>query len=223
MTLKPDTTIGSPVGDIVASIERGEPDRAKYHEERVLQIVKEKKPEEAAKLLGQELATLEEQSERDPLTRLKKHNAGQETLGQQLALARKLGHPLSVVVLDLDKFKEVNDTLGHETGNMVINAWGNFFVNEISGELVPVRFGGDEFYVIMPGSDRAEALRFAQRTQKEMHYRMKRAGFNVTSSIGIATLNENDKDGKGLFERADQNLLKAKEQRGSIVTDEVKE
>lgn len=84
-------------------------------------------------------------------------------------------------------------------------------LNEISAEFVPVRFGGDEFYIIMPGSPLEEAREFAQRVQRDMHPRMEEAGFNVTSSIGIASLRVEDKTGEDLFIKADEALLLAKE------------
>ncbi|MEK7186576.1 MAG: GGDEF domain-containing protein [Patescibacteria group bacterium] len=209
-TEQPKSGIGIPIEQIVATARKGEPDRAQFHFDRIKQALREKPLDQVAEALGQEFANLEEQRDEDPATGLKTRISGIKILDQQIALATRMGHSLSVIMLDLDGFKQVNDTQGHEAGNQVIKMWADFLNHETSREAVACRYGGDEFFVIMPGSTIDEATGLAKRISTELQPKMLESGFKVTASIGLSTLT-GDETPDELLARADRGVLDAKE------------
>lgn len=105
----------------------------------------------------------------DQLTGVATRRALEEYLRAELQVARERNESLSVVVLDLDRFKEVNDTFGHPAGDTVLKALGSWLRSESSlrAHDRPGRYGGDEFVVVLPGTGAAGALRFAERARTE--------------------------------------------------------
>ena len=125
-------------------------------------------------------------------------------------------YPLSLLILDLDHFKDINDTHGHFVGDEVL-AWVASVLQEVSGDsALPVRFGGDEFVVLLPGIDRAGAQATAARVLKRLRdrpFRLRESGtaIAVSVSIGVATAPENAKSGRELLHAADAALYHAKQ------------
>jgi diguanylate cyclase (GGDEF)-like protein len=105
----------------------------------------------------------------DQLTSVATRRALEEYLRAELSAARERNEALSVVILDLDRFKEINDTFGHPAGDTVLKALGSWLRSESSLRTHdrPGRFGGDEFVVVLPGTGAAGALRFAERARTE--------------------------------------------------------
>jgi diguanylate cyclase (GGDEF)-like protein len=105
----------------------------------------------------------------DQLTTVATRRALEEYLRAELSVARERNEALSVVILDLDRFKEINDTFGHPAGDTVLKALGSWLRSESSLRTHdrPGRFGGDEFVVVLPGTGAAGALRFAERARTE--------------------------------------------------------
>ena len=93
-----------------------------------------------------------QQSIRDPLTGLFNRRFMEETLGRELARAERKGTPLGVIMLDIDKFKDFNDTFGHEAGDEMLKAIGAFLPAQVRREDVVCRYGGEEFTIILPGA-----------------------------------------------------------------------
>lgn len=205
-----ESQIGVPINQIVDGIRKGEPNRASYHTERIKKLLEEQTVDQVAETLGQEIADLEEQRDEDPATHIKTRISGMKLLKHHIAVARSEGHPLSVMMLDLDGFKRINDTQGHEAGNKVIEMLAGFLNNETSSEVVACRYGGDEFFAIMPGSSIDEAQGLAKRVSKELQPKMLENGYNVTASIGISALT-GDETPDDLIGRADSGVLEAKE------------
>lgn len=86
----------------------------------------------------------------DPLTGLYNRRAGEQRLAAELARCSRKGDALTVLVLDLNKFKQINDTLGHAAGDLVLKAFGAALRKAIRGSDIAVRTGGDEFFVVLP-------------------------------------------------------------------------
>jgi diguanylate cyclase (GGDEF)-like protein len=125
-------------------------------------------------------------------------------------------YPLSVLVIDLDRFKEVNDTHGHATGDQVLT-WIAALLKEVAGEQgLPIRFGGDEFMILLPhtgkGEARAVADRLLQRT-RDRPFQIRDAGIVVpiTMSVGVASAPEDAQSSRGLFQAADTAVYHAKQ------------
>ncbi len=209
MTINSDVE-SVPVGEIVGKPEKRDLDRIRYQTERAHKIIEEHSIGEAAEILGKELADLEEERDEDPATGIKTRESGARVLERQIGIAREKGTPLSVVMFDLDGFKQVNDTQGHEAGNRAIKLMTDFLEERTSRMDIACRYGGDEFFLIMPGSSTEVAKGLANRIIGELPALMQEKGFDVTSSIGIAQLSGSE-DPKDLLEKADKALLLAKE------------
>ena len=169
--------------------------------------------------LMQQRQQLHDLANTDQLTGVATRRALEEYLRAELQLARERGEPLSVVLLDLDRFKEINDTFGHPAGDTVLRALGAWLRSEGSLRTRDRsgRFGGDEFVVVLPGTGVAGALRFAERTRNELNsipFVFGGSAVRASLSAGIASWPESLVDGaEELIAHADAALYQAK-QRG---------
>ena len=123
-------------------------------------------------------------------------------------------HPLSLMMLDADRFKNINDTLGHDIGDKVLKELSNTAAAMLRGADIFGRIGGEEFAVLLPETDINEAFTVAERLRKAIEDRpvslsdAQRISFTV--SIGVSQLNQSDEDVEALLKRADDALYKAK-------------
>jgi len=131
------------------------------------------------------LLTVTEQSNRDGLTGLLRRGVGQELLAAQFATAERAGTPLSVLFLDLDRFKAVNDNYGHNTGDSVLVKAATAIRDGVRRQDTAVRWGGEEFLVILPNTDAAAARIVAERFGKR-GLGARPEGAPVTASVGLA-------------------------------------
>ncbi len=150
----------------------------------------------------------------DALTGLANRRAALDRLGSEVARARRSGTPLSVLMLDLDRFKVVNDTWGHAAGDLVLVETAGILRGELRGEDLGVRFGGEEFLAILPGTDVAAARHVAERIRRRTAESRVETGdgdaIRITISIGVATL-EGPEAPSTLVARADAALYRAKQ------------
>jgi diguanylate cyclase (GGDEF)-like protein len=155
-------------------------------------------------------ARLASQAATDPLTGLANHRSFHERLEQEVARARAEHGELALVVFDLDRFKDVNDALGHQAGDDVLAEAARRLAGEARfGELV-ARIGGEEFAWILPGSDGINAWRAAERARRAVAARPFPAGVGtLTASAGVADLTQAD-DAATLLRLADGALYWAK-------------
>ena len=153
----------------------------------------------------------------DPLTSLNNRRAFEWELPRQIQNARSRSVPLSLIMLDVDFFKAINDTYGHLTGDQVLKFLAARLRHNLRIYDTPFRYGGEEFVIILSNTDAQEALRIAARLCQlvsEQPFAVEdKLDLTVTISAGIATLQPDD-DAKGfeLLHRADQYLLQAKAQ-----------
>lgn len=152
----------------------------------------------------------------DPLTGLTNRRYFAEQINQAVEYAEKAGHMLAVMYIDIDKFKRINDSLGHEVGDQLLKQFANRLKENVREEEVLCRIGGDEFLVLLKGlEERNTALEIVSRLHKafQVPYLLDNQKIVVTSSIGIAVFPENGKDSKTLIMSADEALYLAKAKR----------
>lgn len=149
---------------------------------------------------------------RDHMTGCFSRQSGEELLELQFELARRSGNPLAIAFIDLDHFKQVNDRFGHETGDAVlVDAATRIQKHLRTGDML-VRWGGEEFLLIMPNSSPEMACVGLQRV-REKGLGLRPDGTPVTASIGIAErLHDRvDEDWRQLIEKADLRMYAAKQ------------
>lgn len=123
--------------------------------------------------------------------------------------------PLSLIMLDVDKFKEINDTHGHQTGDLAL-VWVAGLLKEVGRQGgLAFRYAGDEFILLLPGIDKHAALKRGELLQNRIRNEASRPGtlessLGITLSLGIASAPEDAKDGKKLIQKADTALYSAK-------------
>ena len=145
----------------------------------------------------------------DSLTGLYNRTHFYETLGREVKRAHRYGRNLSLVVIDLDDFKTVNDRVGHLGGDAALVDIAERLRSVVRGADVPCRVGGDEFAVILPESEVVDAEQLYQRLHLALEGRPVGRGERVRLSAGIASLQQDD-DAESLFQRADAALFRAK-------------
>jgi len=161
----------------------------------------------------------------DALTSLHNRRYMESHLGTLVEQAAARGKPLTVLVLDIDFFKAVNDTHGHDAGDDVLREFAVRLKKAIRGIDLACRYGGEEFVVVMPDTDMAVATLVAERLRRRIaaepfaidHGSGKA---EVTISIGIASLGHSDESAANVLKRADQALYRAKRDgRNRVVAD----
>ena len=156
---------------------------------------------------------LRERAIRDPLTNLFNRRNLEETLDQELAKADRKAYPVSLLMMDIDHFKHINDTYGHKAGDQALQSLADLIRSHIRRSDTACRFGGDEFVIVMPETsfrsayDRAEDFR--QGVQSLQLPDIGMSG-NLTVSIGIATYPDHGATKEDLLRAADQAMYLAK-------------
>lgn len=158
--------------------------------------------------------TLRSQSVRDPLTGLFNRRYLEETLEREIRRAERSRQPLSMIMLDLDHFKQFNDTFGHSAGDALLREMGTLVRGGLRAGDIACRFGGEEFVLILPEAaldcarGRAEQFREATRHLHVSH--LGESLGTVTVSLGVAAFPEHGTGGEALLEAADAALYRAK-------------
>jgi len=138
-----------------------------------------------------------------------------QQLEVEVARSRRTGRPFSLVFLDLDRFKEVNDRHGHQAGSATLREVGELVRASIRSIDVPVRFGGDEFVVLLPETDRVRARVAAERLREAVNaavfLRSRGLEVRVTASFGIASFPDDGQTPEELVHRADAAMYRVKE------------
>ncbi len=155
-------------------------------------------------------------AEKDPLTDLCNRRKFMENLEREFASCRRYGNPVSLLMMDLDHFKSINDTYGHAAGDHVLKMFARLLVNSIRDVDMPGRIGGEEFAVIMPNTEKDQAVIVAERIRKTLEnspveYEGKKIA--VTLSIGVASIPPAELErASDLLRIADENMYRAKKE-----------
>jgi diguanylate cyclase (GGDEF)-like protein len=146
------------------------------------------------------------------LTGLANRRAFNAELGRQLARERRYGGECSLLLIDLDGFKEVNDTLGHAVGDLVLEAVANVLRERTRDPDLAARLGGDEFAVLLPSTDRRGAEVLALDLVQAIRELEVEAGASVTASVGVVCSGDllGEPDEETLLVAADDAMYAAK-------------
>lgn len=157
-------------------------------------------------LLNQKISKLREDAETDPLTRL----ANRRSLDAALEHHRQTGTSFSIISVDIDRFKRVNDTYGHDAGDVVLQMLAQEMMQASRHLDLPCRVGGEEFLILLPRTDKALAAQVAER----LRLRIAAVDFttvgHITISLGVASWPEDDTDIGAVLKYADLMLYQAK-------------
>jgi two-component system cell cycle response regulator len=152
----------------------------------------------------------------DGLTGLFNHRHFQDELVRAFDESQRYERPLSLVLIDIDFFKKVNDTHGHAAGDQVLQAVSRMFHDSIRSSDLAARYGGEEFAVMMPETDREDAISFAEKVRSTIEatpINTETGEIRVTVSIGVATVPRSKlRTAREVIEAADRSLYRAKRQ-----------
>lgn len=156
------------------------------------------------------MIALVRQAIRDPLTGVFSRRSGEETLELQFTIAKRSMAPLSIAFVDLDHFKSVNDSFGHEAGDSVLKSAATSIGQQLRRGDMLVRWGGEEFVLILPNTDMGQA-RIAMERLRQAGFGLRPDQRAITASIGLSELREENVDTwRELVEIADQRMYFAK-------------
>jgi len=155
---------------------------------------------------------------RDGLTGLYNHRYFQEQLAHEVGRAQRYGHRLSVLMLDVDRFKEVNDTYGHLMGDTLLTYVAQLIAAKLRTSDIAARYGGDEFAVVLPETDQEKALAVAQKLGQAVSSDRRWQGallenLGVGISFGVASFPDDGRTADDLLVCADRRLYAAKGRR----------
>lgn len=193
---------------------RAEEQRLKQAEQQVAELTEKLNSVQGeSDQLRERLQDERNQAMIDPLTGIPNRLAYNERLEQEFARWRRYGSPLTVAVWDVDKFKSVNDTYGHQAGDKVLTVIARLLHKQIRETDFVARFGGEEFVLLLPETGLEAATVAAEHLRKsveatEFHFRGKRVP--ITISCGMSEFQQGDTP-EQVFERADQALYEAKD------------
>ena len=159
--------------------------------------------------------SLREQAIRDPLIGLFNRRYMLEVLDQAHSRAERTAGEIAVMMIDLDHFKRFNDNFGHDAGDHVLKAVAQALKDSLRQEEVACRYGGEEFCIVCPSTDEAQAMQIAQRICKrvrELELSMNQLSLGtVTTSIGIAVYPQHGAAMDDVIRVADEALYAAKQ------------
>jgi len=148
----------------------------------------------------------------DPMTNLFNFRYLCNCLDKEISKSRRYQRQLSVAILDIDDFKLVNDTFGHQAGDELLRTIGDTLVSQVREADMVARYGGEEFSVVFPETRKADAVRVAEKLRREVASIVLTdyPGLQVTTSIGVASYPEDGEDQTDLLLHADEALYHAK-------------
>ena len=164
----------------------------------------------------QKYEALRAQATRDPLTGVYNRGFFDDVLATQLATSKRSGRPLSVMMIDVDRFKRINDRYGHAEGDRVLRTVAQALAQSVRAADSVCRYGGEEFCIIVPGAPLATAALLAQRVLEEVPKACAEgggvAGEHITVTIGVATCPQDADGADELIRAADRRLYRGKDE-----------
>ncbi|CAN0366927.1 unnamed protein product, partial [Phaeothamnion confervicola] len=154
----------------------------------------------------------------DGLTGLYTHRYFQVRLSDELEWSDRSGKPICLVMVDTDKFKQYNDTLGHPAGDTLLKDIAALLKDKVRSSDVVCRYGGDEFALILKDSSKDVAMQTCERIRETFQLRFAAMAVQVTASIGIACYPSDAKEKKELAKQADAALYVSKREGRNRVT-----
>jgi diguanylate cyclase (GGDEF)-like protein len=176
---------------------------------------------------AREKADLEEQSRKaskrarrlrreatiDPLTGLYNRRHLEQVMKREMSFAQRGGHAVSAILVDLDRFKQLNDTLGHGAGDTALRAVGQFLRSRLRAYDIACRYGGDEIVVIVPGADAPAATALAEQLRlgiEQLAVIDSGNAVSLTASLGVASFPQDGMTLEAILQSADAALYRAK-------------
>ncbi len=167
-----------------------------------------------------QISLLEQETISDPLTQVFNRRYMDRRLSEECARARRFKLPLSVLLLDIDHFKQVNDRFGHQAGDQVLISFAELVKKGLREPDVLTRYGGEEFMVIATQTPHGGAVEVAERLRRAIEsspFRLSHASggppeINLTCSIGVASFGDGIDQASKLIALADENMYRAKHQ-----------
>ena len=149
----------------------------------------------------------------DELTRLTNRRGWEQHLSREFQRFNRYGNVCSMIILDLDNFKKINDKHGHLIGDKVLQEVAQGLMNDLRSMDTAARYGGEEFTCLLPETDLAGAVQTAERLRMGIvrtHFTVRNTHVPITASFGVASFREGDKEPQDALARADQALYRAK-------------
>jgi diguanylate cyclase (GGDEF)-like protein len=156
------------------------------------------------------LALAERRASSDVLTGLPNRRSADETIKRMVAQAGRSKSPLGVVLLDLDRFKQINDLHGHDQGDRTLAAIAQTLTATLRASDFAARYGGEEFLILLPDTDRSGATRVAQKLRQAIEDTQLPTLGSITGSLGVACLPQDAAEPEQLIRKADRALYLAK-------------
>lgn len=174
------------------------------------------------------MSVLEQESITDPLMGIYNRRYLERRLTTEVARASRYGMPLSVLLLDIDHFKPINDSYGHQVGDVVLAELAQLIVNTVRTTDIVTRYGGEEIMVMAPSTPLKTAANLAERLRKIIEHRpfdvpaklnRKPKALHITVSVGVACFGQNANDFQSLIQSTDEALYRAKKKgRNCVIT-----
>lgn len=164
------------------------------------------------------VTTLELENITDPLMGIYNRRYLERRLEEEVDRACRYGHPLSVLMIDVDHFKDINDTHGHQVGDVILKRLGELFVDAVRTSDIVARYGGEEICIVVSNTTGSGAAKLAERLRQRVaspalipaNAYGNQDAINVTVSIGVSSLGRGIEQPHALIESADKALYRAK-------------
>lgn len=167
------------------------------------------------KVEGEHIKKLEELINVDGLTELYNHRYFYDALIEKIKIGKRDNKPISMIFIDIDYFKQYNDTHGHQKGDYVLKKIGEIIKSTVRKDDIAARYGGEEFAIVLPNTDEEQAMDIAENLRKEIEVTYfegeeNQPGGKITASIGVSVYPDKAKDDIELIKSADDALYRAK-------------
>ena len=162
--------------------------------------------------------TVRDEAVTDALTGLYNRRYFEEALNKEIARSKRLKQPFSIIGIDLDFLKKINDTYGHSYGDLAIKTIANVLKSNARSVDIPARIGGEEFDVLLPGISSDGAMIAAERIRKSIENAEIETIGHITGSLGVATFLEHTENAEELLELTDQAMYTSKRNGRNQVT-----